>query len=203
MFNIHICYCSLCLYFTFVVEQKTFILSRSGNLIFAEIAPHFAENIDSFSAHPIRLTFDGDGSNFLLIHLITPTFGFKSGLSHKILQPSAPQIVVTPKDNINFKIPAFSLYKQKWSVEFHSPEHDRTRSKVSSIFRTYQLHEIRSRTTKNVFLIQTRSVPEILEFISWLNQKILNQMNSQQKQKKSRNAKFSEFRPCIICNRIK
>ena len=74
--------------FTFVVEQKTFILSRSGKLIFAEIAPHFAENIDSFSAHPIRLTFDGDGSNFLLIHLITPTFGFKSGLSHKILQTS-------------------------------------------------------------------------------------------------------------------
>ena len=84
-----------------MVEQKTFILSRSGKLIFAEIAPHFAENIDSFSAHPIRLTFDGDGSNFLLIHLITPTFGFKSGLSHKILQPSAPQIVVTPKDNMN------------------------------------------------------------------------------------------------------
>ena len=93
--------------FTFVVEQKTFILSRSGKLIFAEIAPHFAENIDSFSAHPIRLTFDGDGSNFLLIHLITPTFGFRSGLSHKILQPSAPQIVVTPKDNISFKRLAF------------------------------------------------------------------------------------------------
>ena len=88
-------------FFTFVVEQKTFIFSRSGKSIFAEIAPHFAENIDSFSAHPIRLTFDGDGSNFLLIHLITPTFGFKSGLSHKILQPSAPQIVVTPKDNMN------------------------------------------------------------------------------------------------------
>ena len=101
------------LFFTFVVEQKTFILSRSGKLIFAEIAPHFAENIDSFSAHPIRLTLDGDGSNFLLIHLITPTFGFKSGLSHKILQPSAPQIVVTPIDNINFKRLTFSLYKQK------------------------------------------------------------------------------------------